>query len=355
MDTFSNFAYGTLASGISDVATTANLTTGHGARFPASGFNVVIWDTTYASPTAAYHDGAAEIVRVTSRTDDALTITRAQEGTAAIAHNTAGRTYAVAQTFSKKTYDEIVAVETALAAKAPTASPTFTGRATFSGYTSIAQTTMSGTEIAVTQLRQALTVSSSPTLTFAAGAVAGDVFGVHFIESGGVDRTITIPSSYSANRGAAITSFTLPANARNYVQWYYDGTTYFVAGDPVTPTQQRTALSLGGAALLNVGTSAGTVAAGDDARLSDARTPTAHEHSAADITSGTLAVARGGTGTSTPSLVAGSNITVTGTWPNQTINSTGGSGGGGGTFSMDDGDSTTAATASFDDGDAATA
>lgn len=38
--------------------------------------------------------------------------------------------------------------------------------------------------------------------------------------------------------------------------------------------------------------------------------------------SGTLPVANGGTGTTTPSLVAGSNISVTGTWPNQTISST---------------------------------
>jgi hypothetical protein len=53
-------------------------------------------------------------------------------------------------------------------------------------------------------------------------------------------------------------------------------------------------------------------------------------------TSGTLAiglsgtalpVANGGTGTTTPSIVAGTNVTVTGTWPNQTINSTGGGGG----------------------------
>ena len=34
---------------------------------------------------------------------------------------------------------------------------------------------------------------------------------------------------------------------------------------------------------------------------------------------GTLAVASGGTGTATPSIVAGTNVTVTGTWPNQTI------------------------------------
>jgi len=37
---------------------------------------------------------------------------------------------------------------------------------------------------------------------------------------------------------------------------------------------------------------------------------------------GTLAVANGGTGTATPSLVAGTNISVSGTWPNQTVNST---------------------------------
>jgi hypothetical protein len=35
--------------------------------------------------------------------------------------------------------------------------------------------------------------------------------------------------------------------------------------------------------------------------------------------SGILPVANGGTATATPSLVAGSNITVTGTWPNQTV------------------------------------
>jgi hypothetical protein len=39
---------------------------------------------------------------------------------------------------------------------------------------------------------------------------------------------------------------------------------------------------------------------------------------------GTLAVANGGTGTTTPSIVAGTNVSVTGTWPNQTIASSGG-------------------------------
>jgi hypothetical protein len=43
--------------------------------------------------------------------------------------------------------------------------------------------------------------------------------------------------------------------------------------------------------------------------------------------SGILPVANGGSGTATPSLVQGTNVTITGTWPNQTIAAAGGSSG----------------------------
>jgi hypothetical protein len=45
--------------------------------------------------------------------------------------------------------------------------------------------------------------------------------------------------------------------------------------------------------------------------------------------SGLLSIANGGTGTATPGLVAGTHVSITGTWPNQTISVTGGHGGGG--------------------------
>ena len=47
-----------------------------------------------------------------------------------------------------------------------------------------------------------------------------------------------------------------------------------------------------------------------------------------------LPVAQGGTGTASPGLIAGTNVTITGTWPNQTINSSGGGGGGGISFNL---------------------
>ena len=46
-------------------------------------------------------------------------------------------------------------------------------------------------------------------------------------------------------------------------------------------------------------------------------------------TTGILPVAKGGTGTATPGLVQGTNVTITGTWPNQTITAASGGGGGG--------------------------
>jgi hypothetical protein len=46
---------------------------------------------------------------------------------------------------------------------------------------------------------------------------------------------------------------------------------------------------------------------------------------AVGLSGSALPVANGGTGTATPSLVAGSNVSITGSWPNQTVNSSGGS------------------------------
>ena len=48
----------------------------------------------------------------------------------------------------------------------------------------------------------------------------------------------------------------------------------------------------------------------------------------ADNVTGIVAVANGGTGTATPSLVAGTGVTITGSFPNQTITASGGGGGG---------------------------
>lgn len=95
MDIAKNFAKATVSTGYNAVATSIDLTTGHGAKFPAAPFNVVWWNSTdYADPS---EDPNVEIVRVTAISTDTLTVTRAQEGTSASTKNTGGKTYKMAE------------------------------------------------------------------------------------------------------------------------------------------------------------------------------------------------------------------------------------------------------------------
>lgn len=82
---FANNAASTLAAGITNFATGMTVAAGDGAKFPA------ITGADYFLVTLFQYSGANEInheiVKVTARTTDALTITRAQEGTSARAFN----------------------------------------------------------------------------------------------------------------------------------------------------------------------------------------------------------------------------------------------------------------------------
>ena len=80
LDAVKNFAKGAVSAGYDSLATSIVLASGDGARFPDpssdGGVNVVWWNSTdYGDPS---DDPNREIVRVTARTTDTLTITRAQ-------------------------------------------------------------------------------------------------------------------------------------------------------------------------------------------------------------------------------------------------------------------------------------
>lgn len=70
-----NNAYSQIAAALASNADTLTVTSGHGARFPALGSG----DWFFA--TLLSMSGAFEIVRVTARVDDVLTIERGAEGT----------------------------------------------------------------------------------------------------------------------------------------------------------------------------------------------------------------------------------------------------------------------------------
>jgi len=109
LDAVKNFAKVEVSTGYDSTATTVVLATGDGAKLPNPAtdgeFNLVWWNSTdYPDPA---DDPNVEIVRCTARSNDTLTITRAQEGTTAQNHNIAGKTYKMILGLTKKMIDDI--------------------------------------------------------------------------------------------------------------------------------------------------------------------------------------------------------------------------------------------------------
>jgi len=109
LDPILNFARVEVSIGYDGSATSIVLASGEGAKLPNPSvdgeFNLVWWDSTnYPNPT---DDPNVEIIRVTARSTDTLTVSRNQEGTGASTKNTGGSTYLMILALTKKTYDEI--------------------------------------------------------------------------------------------------------------------------------------------------------------------------------------------------------------------------------------------------------
>jgi len=104
---------------------------------------------------------------------------------------------------------------------------------------------------------------------------------------------------------------------------------------PITPAQGGTGLTsitansvmignaTGSVLLVSPGTT-GNVLVSNGTTWSSSTLANATGLSLTTGVTGILPIANGGSGTATPSLVQGTNVTITGTWPNQTISSTAG-------------------------------
>jgi hypothetical protein len=107
VDAVKNFAKAIVSDENYDAsATEIDVIAGHGDRLPAAPFNAVWWNATdYPDPS---DDPGVEIIRVTAKSTDTLTITRAQEGRAAEDHNVAGKTYNLIAGMTARTITEMV-------------------------------------------------------------------------------------------------------------------------------------------------------------------------------------------------------------------------------------------------------
>ena len=99
-----NFGKVTVSTTYGSGDTSIVLTTGHGSRLPSTfPYPLTWWEaTTYSDPA---DDPNKEIVIVTGRTGDTLTVTRAGEGTSASTKNTASKTYKMVLSITKAMWD----------------------------------------------------------------------------------------------------------------------------------------------------------------------------------------------------------------------------------------------------------
>ena len=155
---------------------------------------------------------------------------------------------------------------------------------------------------------------------------AGQVIGV---ACGGGAATIAFTTGTSSGFNTVISSPTgvgLFNGSQFLVTQQGSATAYFVL-NPSSVTLQGNTITF---AILSVSTAS---LASSIATLSASTTSLQANFpvSMSTNTTGVLPIANGGTGTSSPGLIAGTNITsITGSWPNQTINAATQSGGGGG-------------------------
>lgn len=146
---FTNNAVGTLASSATLTASSITLTTGHGALFPA------ITGSNYFYATLVDAANNYEIVKVTARATDVLTVTRAQEGTAARAFAAASKLELRVTAAGLSNLVQLDGAQTITGAKTFSTAPTLsTALAVTSGGTGVTTSTGSGNTV----------LSTSPTL-----------------------------------------------------------------------------------------------------------------------------------------------------------------------------------------------
>jgi hypothetical protein len=155
--------------------------------------------------------------------------------------------------------------------------------------TGIAPSAITGTAVITTDSR--LSDARTPTShTHAAADITSGTLAIARIPTGATATTVCIGNDSRLSDARTPTSHT--HDDRYYTESEIDTK---LSGLPVSGhTHSAADITSGTLAIARIptGTTATTVCIGNDSRLSDARTPTSHTHSAADITSGTLANAR---------------------------------------------------------------
>lgn len=108
------------------------------------------------------------------------------------------------------------------------ASPTISGNYTTNGSQIVVPNAIGALAIDVTKGLNTKSISADSTFTFSATPTTNTWFSLEVTNTDGNPHTLTIPSSFSMARGAAVTTVVVGANGRLMLTWRYDGTNYLL-------------------------------------------------------------------------------------------------------------------------------
>lgn len=173
-----------------------------------------------------------------------------------------------------------------------------TGVGVHSGTRVTTASAMAALAIDVTKGFNTKSISADQTFTFSGTpGTTNQWFGMFVTNSDSSAHTLTIPISFSMARAGAITTVTIPASGKLFLQWNYDGSTYHIFGDPPATTGS-------GSFLLSAGTAA--IASGKTLTVSNTLTFTGTDASSVAFGAGGTVLYTGSTLTSC--TVDGTNL-----------------------------------------------
>ena len=204
---FTNNAATTLASGITNVATSLTVAAGKGALFPT------ISGSDFFYATLANGSGGVEIVKVTARSTDTFTIVRGQDGTSGVAWNTGDKVE-----LRVTAADLTAMVQSANLQVGGTATTGTAGSSTYlrgdGAWSTPVTSNVAGTGISVSGATGAVTVTNTGVTSNVAGtgiSVSGATGAVTVTNSGVTSVTAGTGISVSASTGGVTITNTAPS------------------------------------------------------------------------------------------------------------------------------------------------